>query len=163
MARSSKWEAQHALYIEKHGLQELLEAPWSATHSLSGVPEQPSREQSLIDICYALHLKKASAGSNTLFAKPLTGLMVDISQSVSWEPWTQFRVRSITSGSRFYSYDADEVLAPAHHFAFLGWAEPPKFQGLSKGAAFELAAEAMSQPCVAAVAVSLATALASRG
>ena len=86
--------------------------------------------------------------------------IVDISQNLSREPWCAGRVRSLTSGTRLYSFQLDRLLIPFDHFDLLGFrSRSLHFRGISKCQAFELASECMAQPVVSTVCLCLAVVL----
>ena len=87
--------------------------------------------------------------------------IVDISQNLSREPWCAGKVRSLTSGTRLYSFLLDRILSPQDHFALLGFnnASALCFRGISKRQAYELASESMAQPVVSLVCLCLTVVL----
>ena len=138
--RSQKWRSVHERTLADAGLA-LGADKWSSTHALVGVPKA-ERYTSLIDIVWALHLKKGGRPDDP-------ALYCDISQNLERLPFSS-HCRALTRSSLVYSYRHDRVLVGRDHLSLLGF-DPARFSNMdrfSQKAQKDLAGDAMSPPSV---------------
>ena len=144
-SRPPKWQSEHEKFIAKYKLH--LSQSWSAEHGALALGE---RERQVIDLTWCFH-KAHGIDENELSTNDL---LVDISQSLSRCPWTRGSVRSMTGNSRYFSFAGNKMLNVADHFALMGFSKVVLTQ-VTKNQGFERCAQAMSQPCVALVALAV--------
>ena len=81
-------------------------------------------------------------------------LILDTSQDLRRNAATSSFIRSMCSGSAYYYYNEDRMLAPIEHLGVMGWsyakvAAVAKRARLSASALRDLAGESMPCPCIA--------------
>lgn len=86
------------------------------------------------------------------------GLFADCSQAITRKPWSATTMRTITTSSNLYSYEADRLVLSQEHLRLLGFPEHI-CHGLSNSEILDFAGNAMSlASCAAAEAFVLAAA-----
>ena len=124
-----KWKEVHAT------MRASLPSPtpcWSRSHCMKGVGPAP-RVLDVIDVIYSRYhhvaaesLKDNEDGKESKVdmeagrCKPCS-LIVDVSQDARRGAYADAAVRSMCSGSVFYSYQHDRLLCPSEHLLLLGW------------------------------------------
>ena len=135
-------------------------ASWTANKKLGGIADVGAeRVRDLLDIAYAVMKKKEEqqqvvAGKDQL----ANGVFVDISQCASRHPWTECRVRALTTSSDIFSFKRRRTLIPKELFAIMGW-KNPSVDGLSFQQQRNLIAENMALPCLGLVLLAMTTSL----
>ena len=151
-----KWRAKFKQVLEKHGLKEHGRA-WTSDKLLGRLPE---RMRESIDLAWCISRQKAQreeVSDEALASK----LVIDLSQCPSRQNYTQ-QLRSITTGSRFYSYGLQRTVHAYEHLRLLGivpQGEREPHQLFSPNELRELAGEAFPAPSVAASMMALLLAL----
>ena len=154
--QARRWPEQHQKFREKMGLGEAgVLRQQLGVPSFDCVPGQ--RERDLLDIALQMAVKSKRVDEAET-ADILKEWVVDTSQSVSHSPWARNKVRSITSGSRFFSFALNKTLSPQQHFSLLGFGTV-NFQSLSRCQSFELASQAMSMPVITMLSILALTTL----
>ena len=88
----------------------------------------------------------------------LSCFLVDTSQDGARRPWSS-QVRSITTGSCFYSFAFDRLIGASEHLSILGFPTDLELQSLSESSIKDLVGEAFACPTTAVVVLCLATSL----
>ena len=120
---------------------------WRGDSKLPGVPNT-ARIMNLLDVA------RACSQSQDLY--------VDISQSVGRRPWSAGTLRSITTGSNFFSFKRRRTLEVQELWRCFGFADK-NIPSASPHALRNLLGEAMSLPCIALAMVSVLEQVAAAG
>ena len=153
---AAKWRGKFSAYLKKHGVKSHGHA-WTASSSVGQLPE---RMRESLDIAWCLSKKKAAlegVSEESLAAK----LVIDLSQCPTRQNYS-YQIRSITTGSRFYTFALQRTIHAYEHLKLLG-IEPvgprkPQ-QQFSSHELRELAGEAFPAPSVAICMMALLLAL----
>lgn len=121
---------------------------------LIGVPRLP-RNFDVIDTAFLTELAKTDKRLpwDQRVALATQGMLCDYSQGSDRGSWGN-PSKTITSKTRFYSYDEDRAIIPEEHFRMMGHPSA-KFDGLSQNQVRTLAGDLMSMPCVGMITAAL--------
>ena len=151
-----KWRSKFKQILGEAGLESHNQA-WTSSKPVGHLPE---RMRESLDIAWCLSKKKAEmegVSDDDLAAK----LVIDLSQCPSRQNYTQ-QLRSITTGSRFYSYGLQRTVHAYEHLSLLGIVPKGKRKPqevFSSHELRELAGEAFPAPAVAVCMMALLLAL----
>ena len=127
-----KWTKKSEKMMKETGIE--ASSAWQKQCKLKGVPKTP-RCLSLLDMA------KASLPD-------ACHIVVDLSQSVQWRPWTDNCVRSVTTGSMYYSFLRDRTLTHREMWQLFGFPQRA-IPDLSPGLSRDLLGQSMALPTVA--------------
>ena len=150
-SQKDSWRERHAQVREQLGIPP--DSPlWSDTHRLFGIPGGASRPRDVVDLACQSIRQKGGPGTN------LAAYLVDVSQDGSRKPWAE-NMRSMTTGSCFYTFAFDRILGASEHLNMLGCPPHLVLQDLSESSMKDLSGEAFACPTTGVVILCLTTCL----
>lgn len=130
--------------------------PWTSQPGvfLRGL-QATERVMDLLDIAWYSETRHCRSAAEV--SEVRRSLVVDCSQGVDRYPWSK-TMRTITTGSEYYSFAMDRRISEEEKFALLGF-EGPASADLPDAALRDLCGEAMALPSVGSILLSMAIAL----
>ena len=153
-----RWEEHHKSFVSKHRLASdglgFVEKYLSDNDAIT----KSRRVSNLVDIAWA-HSKQRTAMTDDALRQ---ALFLDVSQSVTRQPWALGGLRTLTTSSKIFAFSQLRFLEPVELLLCLGFSKEvcrKATKDLSPTQVADLAAEAMGAPTVAMILLGLIAAL----